>query len=65
MVLFFCVLGTLIVLFSIASAYYRNKEALRAASVLNELAKGNLEARVTHILVLKSGVGSWAGLLMT
>ncbi|OCX42574.1 hypothetical protein A7X81_04550 [Campylobacter ornithocola] len=53
----FCVLGTLIVLFSIASAYYRNKEVLRAASVLNELAKGNLEARVTHIPVPKSGVG--------
>ncbi|AJD01566.1 MCP-domain signal transduction protein [Campylobacter lari] len=53
----FCILGTLVVLFGLASAYYRNKEVLRAASVLNDLAKGNLEARVTHIPVPKSGVG--------
>ncbi|XMD80573.1 MCP-domain signal transduction protein [Campylobacter lari] len=57
----FCILGTLVVLFGLASAYYRNKEVLRSTQVLNELAKGNLEARITHILVPKSGVGqlSW------
>ncbi|MBT0816014.1 MULTISPECIES: methyl-accepting chemotaxis protein [Campylobacter] len=57
----FCVLGTSIVLFGIASAYYRNKEVLRSTQVLNELAKGNLEARITHIPFEKSGVGqlSW------
>ncbi|WP_319018079.1 methyl-accepting chemotaxis protein [Campylobacter lari] len=57
----FCVIGTLVVLFGLASAYYRNKEVLRITQVLNELTKGNLEARITHIAVPKSGVGklSW------
>ncbi|EAJ5678342.1 hypothetical protein YZ26_06035 [Campylobacter lari] len=57
----FCVIGTLVVLFGLASAYYRNKEVLRITQVLNELTKGNLEARITHIAVPKYGVGklSW------
>ncbi|EGK8127795.1 hypothetical protein IO380_001048 [Campylobacter lari] len=57
----FCVIGTLVVLFGLASAYYRNKEVLRITQVLNELTKGNLEVRITHIAVPKSGVGklSW------
>ncbi|HEC1792754.1 TPA: hypothetical protein R1734_001078 [Campylobacter lari] len=57
----FCVIGTLVVLFGLTSAYYRNKEVLRITQVLNELTKGNLEARITHIAVPKSGVGklSW------
>lgn len=56
-ILSFCVFSLVAVFFSITSARYRNKELQRVGKCLQELTKGNLEARVVKIAAPNSGVG--------